>query len=82
MEQTPEELFNQAIAFRKEANKARDSLDEVERSIVLDKNKIDEIRASIRNKENEIRDWKKVIRTNECLAVERERQAWAVKRLG
>jgi uncharacterized coiled-coil DUF342 family protein len=82
MEKTDIELFNEAVALKKEANEARDQLDEVERAIVIDKNKIDEIRASIRNKENEIRDWKRVIRTKDCLAVEKERQGWATKRMG
>lgn len=82
MELTDIDLFNQAVQLKKEANEARDHLDEVEREIVLDKNKIDIIRTSIRNRENEVRDWRKIIRTKDCLAMEKERQAWATKRMG
>jgi uncharacterized coiled-coil DUF342 family protein len=81
-EKSPEDLFNESVQFKKEANEARDHLDAVEREIVLVRNQIDELRTKIRNKENEIRDWLKIIRTKECLAKERDRQGWAVKRMG
>jgi uncharacterized coiled-coil DUF342 family protein len=82
MEKTAEELFNEAIEYRKEANEAHNHLDEVGREIIRRRNAIDKLRTSIRNLEEEEMKWKQVIRVKNCLANERDRQGWAVRRAG
>ena len=86
MEKTAEQYFNDGVAFKKEANKAQDRIDEIRREINQIKNELDEVvktkRRAIRDKEDELVGWQKVKRSNNCLAEEAEQQGWAVRRLG
>lgn len=86
MEKTDSQLFNEAVEFKKEANAAQDKIDEIRREINAIKNELDEFvktkRRAIRDKEDELVGWQKVKRSNNCLAEEREQQAWQVRRLG
>lgn len=85
-EKSDTDLINESIAFKKEANKAQDKIDEIRREINAIKNELDEFvktkRRAIRDKEDELVSWQKVKRSNNCLADEREQQAWQVRRMG
>jgi chromosome segregation ATPase len=85
-EKTAEQLFNDAVQFKKESNKAQDKIDEIKREINKIRNELDEFvktkRIAIRNLEDELTDWQKVKRSNNTLADEKEQQAWATRRMG
>ena len=86
MEKTDTQLFNEAVEFKKESNKAQDKIDEIRREINKHRNELDEFtktkRIAIRHLEDELTDWQKIKRSNNTLADEREQQAWATRRMG
>ncbi len=86
MEKTSNELFNEAIEYRKKSDQANDSIDEIKREINKIRNELDEFvkskRIAIRKLEDELMDWQKVKRSNNTLAEEKDRQGWQTKKNG